>query len=146
MQAFGDILNLVPVSESVTKLSAVCTICFKPAAFTRRKTQEDKVIIMDSFLYSAILHNKSNGLLVLYTVSCGHKSINILPLFSASWVLSCFHNPLNSDMDYMIILVHAYTRGGWAHQQRVSTTFLTWKNSIFFIVLLTGFEPRSFGL
>ena len=29
----------------------------------------------------------------------------------------------------MIILVHAYTHGGWVHRQRVSTTFLTWKNS-----------------
>ncbi|XP_076459081.1 thymidine kinase, cytosolic-like [Babylonia areolata] len=45
-KAFGDILNLVPVSESVTKLSAVCTICYKPAAFTRRKTLEDKVEVI----------------------------------------------------------------------------------------------------
>ncbi|XP_076458175.1 thymidine kinase, cytosolic-like [Babylonia areolata] len=45
-RAFGDILNLVPVSESVTKLTAVCTICFKPAAFTRRKTQENKVEVI----------------------------------------------------------------------------------------------------
>ncbi|KAK7507292.1 hypothetical protein BaRGS_00001227 [Batillaria attramentaria] len=45
-KAFGDILNLVPVSENVTKLSAVCTICFKAAAFTRRKTQEDKVEVI----------------------------------------------------------------------------------------------------
>ena len=44
VQAFGDILNLVPVSENVTKLTAVCTICFKPAAFTRRKTSEAKVM------------------------------------------------------------------------------------------------------
>jgi thymidine kinase len=42
-KAFGDILNLVPVSESVTKLTAVCTVCFKPAAFTRRRTSEDQV-------------------------------------------------------------------------------------------------------
>ena len=37
-----------------------------------------------------------------------------------------------------------YTHGGWAHRQRVST-FLTRKNSQFVLVLLTGFEPRSFG-
>ncbi|KAK7111443.1 hypothetical protein V1264_011075 [Littorina saxatilis] len=45
-KAFGDILNLVPVAESVTKLTAVCTLCYKPAAFTRRKTLEDKVEVI----------------------------------------------------------------------------------------------------
>ena len=36
--------------------------------------------------------------------------------------------------------MHAYTYGGWAHRQRVSTTFLTRKISQVFLVLLTGFE------
>ena len=46
---------------------------------------------------------------------------------------------------YVIILVHACTHGVWAHQQQVSTTLLTRKNSQIFLVLLTGFEPSSFG-
>ncbi len=33
---FGSILNLVPLAEVVTKLSAVCIDCGKEAAFTRR--------------------------------------------------------------------------------------------------------------
>jgi len=33
---FGNILNLVPMAELVTKLSAVCIDCGKEAAFTRR--------------------------------------------------------------------------------------------------------------
>ena len=33
---FGNILNLVPLAEIVTKLSAVCIDCGKEAAFTRR--------------------------------------------------------------------------------------------------------------
>lgn len=33
---FGKILDLVPLSEQVTKLSAVCIECGKEAAFTRR--------------------------------------------------------------------------------------------------------------
>ena len=33
----------------------------------------------------------------------------------------------------MIIHMHAYTHGGWAHQQWVSTTFLTQKNSQLFL-------------
>ena len=45
----------------------------------------------------------------------------------------------------MIILVLACTHGGWAHRQRVSTIFLTRKNSQMFHVLLTGFKPSSFG-
>ena len=41
--------------------------------------------------------------------------------------------------------MRAYTHEGWAHRQRVSTTFLTRKNSQIFLVLLAGFEPRSIG-
>ena len=64
-----------------------------------------------------------------------------------------FHvcNPPNFDMDYRIFIVHTWpflcyiTHGGWAHWQLVSTTFLTRKKSKKCIVLLMGFEPRSFG-
>ena len=51
-----------------------------------------------------------------------------------------------SWLAYVIILVRAYTHGGWAHRQRISTTFSTQRNSQFFLMLLTGFEPRSFVL
>ena len=30
---------------------------------------------------------------------------------SACWLLSCFHNPLNSDMDYRIFNVHTWSFG-----------------------------------
>jgi thymidine kinase len=33
---FGNILNLVPLAEMVSKLSSVCIDCGKEAAFTRR--------------------------------------------------------------------------------------------------------------
>ena len=33
---FGDILNLIPLSESVIKLTAVCMNCFDEASFTKR--------------------------------------------------------------------------------------------------------------
>ena len=43
--------------------------------------------------------------------------------------------------------MHAYIHGGWAHRQRVSTIFLTRKNShncyLFFIVLLMGFQTSG---
>jgi len=35
-QKFGEILNLIPLAESVTKLSAICMSCAKEAAFTKR--------------------------------------------------------------------------------------------------------------
>jgi len=33
---FGTILNLIPLAENVTKLSAVCMDCGNEAAFTKR--------------------------------------------------------------------------------------------------------------
>ena len=60
--------------------------------------------------------------------------------------------PSNSDMDYRIFNVHKWslcvrihTRVGHTDGESVQQ-FLTWKNyHIFFLVLVTGFEPRVFG-
>lgn len=40
---FGDILALVPLAESVEKLTAVCMSCFRDAAFTKRLGRETEV-------------------------------------------------------------------------------------------------------
>src|SRR5690348_9043635 len=37
---FGNVLNLVPLAESVCKLNAVCMLCQKDAAFTKRTVQD----------------------------------------------------------------------------------------------------------
>ncbi|XP_053426549.1 thymidine kinase, cytosolic isoform X1 [Nycticebus coucang] len=42
-KAFGPILNLVPVAESVVKLTAVCMECFREAAYTKRLGMEKEV-------------------------------------------------------------------------------------------------------
>ena len=42
-QPFGSILNLVPLAESVIKLKAVCMVCFRDAAFTKRLGAEQEV-------------------------------------------------------------------------------------------------------
>jgi len=44
---FGNVLELVPVCEKVSKLSAVCMVCCKrDAHFTRRRTTETKVEVI----------------------------------------------------------------------------------------------------
>ena len=40
-QPFGDILSLIPLAETVTKLNAVCMNCFGDAAFSKRITLSD---------------------------------------------------------------------------------------------------------
>ena len=40
---FGKILGLLPLAESITKLTAVCTICGADAAFTKRLGSETSV-------------------------------------------------------------------------------------------------------
>lgn len=43
MQAFGSILNLVPLAESVVKLNAVCMECYREASYTKRLGAEREV-------------------------------------------------------------------------------------------------------
>ncbi|AOA33024.1 hypothetical protein GTPV_gp062 [Goatpox virus Pellor] len=40
---FNDILKLIPLSEKVTKLNAVCMECYKDAAFSKRITKEKEI-------------------------------------------------------------------------------------------------------
>lgn len=47
-QPFGSILSLIPLAETVIKLSAVCTRCRKDAAFTRRLGTETTVEVQKS--------------------------------------------------------------------------------------------------
>ncbi|XP_045107368.1 thymidine kinase, cytosolic-like [Portunus trituberculatus] len=39
-QGFGNILQLVPLAESVVKLSAVCMVCFQEGHYTKRTSTE----------------------------------------------------------------------------------------------------------
>ncbi|XP_069786087.1 thymidine kinase, cytosolic [Narcine bancroftii] len=45
-KAFGNILNLVPLAESVVKLSAVCMKCYREAAYTKRLGFEKEVEVI----------------------------------------------------------------------------------------------------
>ena len=74
----------------------------------------------------------------------------------ACWLFLCFHNPLNSDMDYRIfdvctwslVCMRIHTHGGWAHRQRVNTTFLTWswKNKVFLTSAPDGIRILNLGI
>lgn len=43
---FGDVLNLIPMADYATKLTAVCALCYEEAAFTQRLTTETKVEVI----------------------------------------------------------------------------------------------------
>ena len=64
-------------------------------------------------------------------------------------VILCFRNPPNSDMDCrifnLIILMCAYTHGGWAHRW-VSRTFWLWKTRTFFLCSWRGWNLCSLDL
>ncbi|XP_075701335.1 thymidine kinase, cytosolic isoform X2 [Rhinoderma darwinii] len=45
-KAFGDILNLVPLAESVVKLNAVCMGCYREASYTKRLGAEKEVEVI----------------------------------------------------------------------------------------------------
>ena len=40
---FGNIINLLPVAEKVTKLTAVCVYCGNEASFTQRVVESNEV-------------------------------------------------------------------------------------------------------
>ncbi|RNA40085.1 Thymidine cytosolic [Brachionus plicatilis] len=42
-KGFGSILELVPLAESIVKLTAVCMYCYNDAAFTKRKGNETQI-------------------------------------------------------------------------------------------------------
>ena len=44
-QGFGDFLRLVPLAESIIKLTAVCMSCYGEASFTKRIGHETQVTV-----------------------------------------------------------------------------------------------------
>ncbi|NXY00197.1 KITH protein, partial [Centropus bengalensis] len=45
-KAFGSILNLVPLAESVVKLNAVCMECYRDASYTKRLGAEREIEVI----------------------------------------------------------------------------------------------------
>ncbi|XP_040041839.2 thymidine kinase, cytosolic [Gasterosteus aculeatus] len=62
---FGNILNLIPLAESVVKLHAVCMQCYKEAAYTKRIGAEKEVeVIGGADKYQAVCRTCYGGLVV----------------------------------------------------------------------------------
>ncbi|XP_013869453.1 thymidine kinase, cytosolic [Austrofundulus limnaeus] len=60
---FGNILNLIPLAESVVKLHAVCMQCYKDAAYTKRIGAEKEVeVIGGADKYQAVCRKCYGGL------------------------------------------------------------------------------------
>lgn len=64
-KAFGNILNLVPLAESVVKLHAVCMQCYKEAAYTKRIGAEKELeVIGGADKYQAVCRRCYGDLLM----------------------------------------------------------------------------------
>ena len=43
---FGEMLDLIPISENIKRLSALCNICGKKACFTKRITTANEQVLI----------------------------------------------------------------------------------------------------
>ncbi|KAH7816148.1 Thymidine kinase [Monocercomonoides exilis] len=52
---FNDVVDLIPLCESVEKLNAVCTVCGRAAAFTKRLVDDDSIeLVGGAEVYTAL--------------------------------------------------------------------------------------------
>jgi len=70
---FNSILSLIPLAESVQKMTAVCKMCFQTAHFSKRTTGDTAVeVIGGKDMYIPVCR------------SCYHKTTPLLPVYKAS--------------------------------------------------------------
>lgn len=54
-QKFGEIVDLIPLADEVTKLSALCSVCGQEANFTKRcVNSNEQVLVGDKDVYAAV--------------------------------------------------------------------------------------------
>ncbi|KAK6918758.1 Thymidine kinase [Dillenia turbinata] len=82
---FGSVLDVVPLADSVTKLTARCELCGKKAFFTLRKTQDTRTeLIAGADVYMPVCRQHYvNGQVVIEATravveSCKNESISYL--------------------------------------------------------------------
>ncbi|KAI4305677.1 hypothetical protein L6164_029028 [Bauhinia variegata] len=68
-RSFGSVLHVIPIADTVTKLTARCELCGKRAFFTFRKTEETKTeLIGGADLYMPVCrHHYVSGQIVMET-------------------------------------------------------------------------------
>ncbi|KAK7930247.1 hypothetical protein WMY93_006642 [Mugilogobius chulae] len=86
-KAFGNILSLVPLAESVVKLHAVCMQCYKEAAYTKRIGAEKEVeVIGGADKYQAVCRKCYGGLVERRTAPPSEKRLHNMHLQGNSWM------------------------------------------------------------
>ncbi|XP_033976294.1 thymidine kinase, cytosolic isoform X1 [Trematomus bernacchii] len=96
---FGNILNLIPLAESVVKLHAVCMQCYKEAAYTKRIGEEKEVeVIGGTDKYQAVCRKCYGGLVVQKENSAPFKSETPQNIYGGKVVDSAFPRKLFSSL------------------------------------------------
>lgn len=103
-RSFVSVLEVVPLADTITKLTARCELCRKRAFFTLRKTQETKTeLIGGADVYMPVCRQH-------YVNLCGNRKTVLKPntvqcsswygpwclyAWVSLWILSAFWGPLN---------------------------------------------------
>ena len=80
-QPFGKICDLVSISESVVKLTAICALCYAPASFSKRIVDDDRIELIGSSDMYIPCCRAVRGVfyLLLSTLPHRHYPINTTP-------------------------------------------------------------------
>ena len=75
-KSFGSVLHIIPLADTVTKLTARCDLCGKRAFFTWRKTQETQTeLIAGADVYMPVCrYHYVNGQTAMETVRSVRES------------------------------------------------------------------------
>ena len=91
-------LNLIPLAESVTKLNAVCMLCYKDAAFTKRLGSETQVeVIGGAEKYISVCRQ------CFIEPVAQHSQLNLVPAQSTPKKAK---TPLNMSVEIEATVVH----------------------------------------
>ena len=93
-----QVLNLIPLAESVTKLNAVCMLCYKDAAFTKRLGSETQVeVIGGAEKYISVCRQ------CFIEPVAQHSQLNLVPAQSTPKKAK---TPLNMSVEIEATVVH----------------------------------------
>ena len=105
------------------------------------------IIFFFAFPFSAFLHRRGSVCNHFFKIPppLGHPH-SVFGGTSTCWLCSCFHNPPNSDTDYRLCNVRAWSFVGVRIHTGDGHTFLTRTNSTFFLRTWRDSNPRPLDL